>query len=240
MRFGARTLGTMLIVGGVLVLAWVLVVWRWGDPITALYTRYEQQALRRDYVRQTRVFAQHLDRPVRAASNRLTLAAALAETKRDATAYRAQLRPGDAVGVLDAPRMGLHKVVVDGTDHDSLNRGPGRDARTYLPGQGQLVYIAGHRTTYGAPFAHIDALRPGDPIRLELPYATFTYRVTGHRIVAANALGVLRSHGVEHLSLQACHPRFFATQRYIADAKLVSVTLKDRVGEPQVYRVGVG
>ena len=74
-------------------------------------------------------------------------------------------------------------VVVDGTDEDSLKKGPGLDRRTYMPGEGQLVYIAGHRTTYLAPFAHIERMKAGDPISLEVPYGTFRYRVLKHRIV---------------------------------------------------------
>lgn len=92
-----------------------------------------------------------------------------------------------------------------------------------MPGEGELVYIAGHRTTYLAPFAHIDALRRGDPITLAMPYATFVYSVTGHVIVDAHDLAVLRSHHREILALQACHPRFFATHRYIVWAKLVEI-----------------
>jgi sortase A len=114
-------------------------------------------------------------------------------------------------------------ILVNGTDHDSLKRGPGRDIHAYMPGEGQLVYIAGHRTTYLAPFAHIDALRPGDPVTIETPYATFFYRITRHVIVKANALWVLRSPGYEVLALQACHPRFFATHRYIAYARPVRI-----------------
>ena len=60
-------------------------------------------------------------------------------------------------------------ILVDGTNHDALVRGPGVDRRTHLPGEGQLVYVAGHRTTYGAPFAHIDRLRKGDLIEMEMP-----------------------------------------------------------------------
>jgi sortase A len=113
--------------------------------------------------------------------------------------------------------------VVNGTDHDSLKRGPGRDQRTYMPGQHELIYVAGHRTTYGAPFGRIDQMKAGDPITLVMPYGTFVYRVTGHTIVDANDLSVLESHGRETLALQACHPRFFATQRYIVWAKPVEV-----------------
>ena len=63
-----------------------------------------------------------------------------------------------------------------------------------MPGEGQLVYIAGHRTTYLAPFAHIERLRSGNSVTLEMPYGTFVYSVFKHRIVGANDLAVLRSH----------------------------------------------
>src|SRR5437667_7189751 len=119
--------------------------------------------------------------------------------------------------------MHLDMVVVDGTDHDTLKKGPGRDRRTFMPGEDRLVYIAGHRTTYLAPFSHIDAIERGDYIRLEMPYATFVYRATEHRVVVATDLSVLRSPKHELLELQACHPRFFASHRYIAYADLVRV-----------------
>ena len=115
-------------------------------------------------------------------------------------------------------------VMVNGTDSATLKRGPGRDGRTFMPGEGQLVYIAGHRTTYLAPFSAIDTMRPGDRITLKMPYATFEYAVTGHTIVDASDLSVLKSHGRELIALQACHPRFFASQRYIVWAKPVRVT----------------
>ena len=99
-----------------------------------------------------------------------------------------------------------------------------------MPGEGQLVYVAGHRTTYSAPFSHIDRLRKGDLVTLRMPYATLVYSVTGHRIVGADELSVLKSHGHEVLALQACHPRFFATHRYIAYAKLVSVQMRGAAG----------
>jgi sortase A len=213
----------------VLALLWSLVTWRVGDPLTALYQKYEQRSLRSDYAESTQQFAAERNRILHVSSSapapQRTLQQATHDLERLATAYRRHLNAGDAVGVLTVPALGLRTVVVDGTSSSSLKRGPGLDRRSYLPGQGELVYIAGHRTTYGAPFAHIDALKPGDPVYVELPYAKLTYRITGHRIVDANALGVLRTQGHEHLALQACHPRFFATQRYIADAELVRFAL---------------
>jgi sortase A len=93
-----------------------------------------------------------------------------------------------------------------------------------MPGEGHLVYVAGHRTTYSAPFSDIDDLEPGDRIVVELPYGTLEYRVTQHEIVRADELRVLRSRGREVLALQACHPRFFASHRYIVYARPVRVT----------------
>jgi LPXTG-site transpeptidase (sortase) family protein len=69
-------------------------------------------------------------------------------------------------------------------------------------------------------------LRAGDRVTLTMPYATLVYSITGHKIVVASDLSVLKSHGFEQLALQACHPRFFATHRYIAYAKLVSVQMR--------------
>ena len=114
-------------------------------------------------------------------------------------------------------------ILVNGTDHDSLKKGPGRDLRTYMPGEGQLIYIAGHRTTYLAPFAHIDSMRRGDLVTLEVPYATFVYRVFRKKIVPSDDLAVLHSQGREVVALQACHPRFFATNRYIVWGRLMRI-----------------
>jgi sortase A len=210
----AASLG--LIVAGVLGLAWTVLVWQWQDPFTALYTRWEQHGLAKQYDGLARSWAPPSSARAAAADPRRAIA-------RDAEAYRRETHAGEAIGRIVIGRLGLNMVLVDGTDHDSLTRGPGRDLRTYMPGENRLVYIAGHRTTYLAPFAHIDAIRPGDYITITVPYGTFTYRAFRHEVVPATDLAMLRSPGHELLRLQACHPRFFATHRYIVDARLVAV-----------------
>ena len=199
-------------------LAWVLVVWRSQDPFTALYTHWKQHQLSQTYERR---FSQY--EPAQLRRNEVSISARTKVIAREARLYRIQSGRGQAIGRIRVPRLQLNMILVNGTDHDSLTKGPGRDRRTYMPGEGQLVYIAGHRTTYLAPFAHIERLQSGDAVTLEVPYATFRYRVFKHRIVGAHEMSVLRSHGVEVVELQACHPRFFATQRYIAYARLVRV-----------------
>ena len=216
MHRGRRILGTLLIGAGVLTLAWALAVWQWQDPFTALYTHWQQHRL-----------AQSLDREF-AAFHRIPMADGDRAAERrliaeEARRFRHSAKRGQAIGRISIDRVGLRMVLVNGTDHDSLRKGPGRDLRSYMPGQNRLVYVAGHRTTYLAPFSHIDAIRPGDAIELTMPYATFVYRAFRHRVVASSDLSVLRSPGHELLELQACHPRFFATHRYIVYARLESV-----------------
>jgi sortase A len=215
-RKASRIAGSLLIVAGVLTLAWVVLVWRWEDPFTAVYTHFQQARLASTYDKRAAAFRPQLTRG--------NLASVERQIASEARVYRKTLRAGEPVGRLRIGRIGLNMVVVQGTDHESLKKGPGHYEGSGLPGEGHLIYVAGHRTTYLAPFAAINTIRLGDYIRFELPYGTFTYRVTRHYVVADNAVDVLKDHGAEILRLQACHPRFFATHRYLVDAKLVGVS----------------
>jgi sortase A len=214
MRRFARILGALMIAAGLGSLGWAATVWLWQDPFTAVVQKLEQRAL-------SDAFDRRLEMP---AGRQL----AASEDTLPATAkqWRVASKSGDAVARLRIPAIGLNAIVVNGTDTQSLKRGPGRYLKSAMPGEGELVYIAGHRTTYGAPFSRIDRLAKGDRVFLDLPYARFEYEITGHRIVPATQLSVLESKGFEQLALQACHPRFFASHRYIAYAKPVAVTAR--------------
>ncbi|HXH87790.1 MAG TPA: class E sortase [Gaiellaceae bacterium] len=209
----------MLILAGAGTLAWAVTVWQWQDPFTAVVNRLEQREL-----------SQALERsfdgaiPAAAAAGDAPPAELRRSLDRAAQGWRKASKRGDAVARIRIPRLGLTAVIVNGTDSETLKRGPGRYLGSAMPGEGELVYVAGHRTTYGAPFSRIDRLRKGDRVTVDLPYGTFVYEMTGHRVVPATELSVLTSKGVEQLALQACEPRFFATHRYIAYLKLVSVT----------------
>ena len=220
MRQLVRISGAVLVGAGVLGLAWALLVWQWQDPITALYTTYQQHRLASSY---NQTFDAYRAAEVPVVNHAVNVRAEQQLIAQEARRYRQSLKRGRAVGRLKVPRLGLSIIVVTGTDESSLEKGPGWYTGTRLPGEGQLIYIAGHRTTYLAPFANIDALRRGDAVKLELPYATFLYRITGHVIVPSTDTARLRSRGFEVVALQACHPRFFATHRYIAYARPVEV-----------------
>lgn len=216
-RRARRIAGTSLIVIGGLVLVWAFVVWRWNDPLSAAFTAWEQRGLERELA----TVVQEEQRLIRRSSPvaRITPEEISARAKR----FAARASDGDPIGRIEIPRLGVEMVVLNGTSTGTLRRGPGRHLRTALPGQGRLVYIAGHRTTYGAPFAHIDRLRPGDRVLVAMPYGTFEYAVTRQRIVDDEDLSVLKSGTKEELALQACHPRFRATQRLIVYAKPIRI-----------------
>jgi sortase A len=224
MRRFARLSGIVLTGIGLIGLAWVLVVWQWQDPFTGLYTRWEQHKLAQQLQHELAVD------PGPEIGPGESLAAEARVIERAAARFRQTATVGQAIGRIIVPRLGLNMVLVNGTSDAALRRGPGRDLRTYMPGQNRLVYVAGHRTTFLAPFSNIDAIQRGDPIRLEMPYGTFVYRAVRHVIVPATDLGVLRSPRHELLALQACHPRFFASHRYLVYARLV--TVDPRQGPP--------
>lgn len=237
MRRLARIVGTLMIAGGLLCLAWVVTVWQWQDPVTAVTHALDQRRLQNDFEElledadsrrppHAKGEGEPAEAPPKPSAAELRQAIAA-----EARAWRKRSQRGDPIARLTLPTLDVSEIVVNGTDSSTLKKGPGRYLGTAMPGENELVYIAGHRTTYGAPFSRIDHLRRGDPVLVELPYGSFRYRVTGHRIVDDNALSVLESRGFEQLALQACHPRFFASQRYIAYAELVSVT--PPAGEPQ-------
>jgi sortase A len=216
MRRLVRRIGLALALLGVAVLVWVGVVWVWQDPFTGLYTRYEQHQLAGQYTHRAAGF--------RLLTHEQTDAAELAAIALEARQYRRESHPRQAMGKIDVPRLGLHHMIlVDGTDESSLQKGPGIYRGDFLPGEHELVYVAGHRTTFLAPFAKINDLRNGDRVTITMPYGTFIYRITGYRIVVATDVAVLQTQHHEELVLQACHPRFFATHRYLAYAHLVEV-----------------
>lgn len=215
-RRAVRALSTVLIAaGGMLTVdAGLTVVWQ--EPVTALQTKLRQDGLRSD-----------LDR-LAAAGPTVVERRALAALGRDdrrrvalmARSLRRRTPDGGAVGRLRIPRIGADFVVVKGSAPADLRKGPGTYDQTGLPGAPGTVAIAGHRTTYLAPFRHLDELRPGDPITVQMPYARLTYRVEHTQVVAADALWILRRGSYDRLVLTACHPLFSAAQRLVVFARL--------------------
>jgi sortase A len=230
-----RRFGTVLIVGGLLVLAYAAAVLFWRDPATDLYNRYQQNQLESALEHEFEAWDAGPPPAVAEAEDEaegeaVDPAASRAATARDARRFLRGLEQGQAFGRIHIPRIGVEAVVVHGTRWGAdLSRGPGHYERTTVPGLGKTVGIAGHRTTFGAPFRKIDEVEVGDEITLEMPYATFRYRVFKHEIVDEKDWSVIRNRGFDTLMLSACHPLYGSSERWIVYARLAEV--KPRGGE---------
>ncbi len=199
MRQFVGTLGRALIAVGVLLLIFV-VYQLWG---TGIYTAREQSQLN-DQFEQT----------LRASTGSPT-----------ATPPTAPL--GDAVGQIRIPKIGVDAIVVNGVGAEELRTGPGLYPDSPRPGQLGNAAIAGHRTTYGAPFSDLDQLRPGDEITVLTTQGTFAYQVRESLVVDPSNISVLapRTSGATTkatLTLITCNPKFSAAERLVIFADLTT------------------
>jgi sortase A len=214
-RRALRILSSLLIVAGVLLLADGAATLVWKEPLSSLYAHVQQSKLEDQLAELERVGPTRVER---AALERLPSPARRLRFAARSALRRA--REGEPVGRLRADAIGLDDVFVQGTGADALRKGPGHYPGTVLPGARGTVAIAGHRTTYGAPFRRIDDLEHGDRIELALPYGRFTYRVERTRIVAPGDTWVIERVAYDRLVLTACHPLYSAAQRIVVFARL--------------------
>jgi sortase A len=210
-------LASLLIAAGALLLADAGVTLLWQEPITALYAYFKQESLRGDLHA-----LEHAD-PTASAQREL---ARLHEQRRRieylAASLQRHAKNGSAVGFIHIPTIGANYVVVKGTGSSELESGPGIYPETNFPGIPGTTAIAGHRTTWLAPFRSLGGLRRGAPVVLDMPYAHFTYRVIGSRVVLPTDVSVIDPVGYSRLVLSACTPPFSASHRLIVFARLVS------------------
>ncbi len=218
------SLPALLVATGALAVGDAVATVVWQEPVSALWAAHEQHALQDDLARLDAAYATPAATTAAAAQapGAATDPVRTAQARIRALAHTLESRTtsGKPLGELRIPRLDAHFVVVQGTTTSSLRRGPGHYYGTALPGQDGTVGIAGHRTTYGAPFRHLDALRRGDPITMTMPYGRFVYRVEGTRIVKPQDVSTLRAIGRQRLVLTACHPLYSAAQRLVVIARL--------------------
>ena len=217
MRRALRALSTVLIVAGTLLLVDAGLTLAWQEPVSAVYARITQNRLAGDL--------KDLERAEPTPVERRALAHLGDEPRRMAFLARrlkAHVKDGAAVGRIKLPTIGANYVVVQGTGTGDLRKGPGHYPDTPLPGEHGTVAIAGHRTTYLAPFRHINDLERGDRVVLDMPYGRFTYAVQGTKIVEPTDFSVIKRVRYDRLVLTACHPLYSASKRIVAFARLVS------------------
>jgi sortase A len=191
MRGVLRFVASVMMVSGALLITDALITLLWQEPVSAFVAEREQAAL------EDALF----DPPERV--------------------LRREPLEGDAIARIEIPAIGVSEYVVEGTDTGDLRKGPGHYPDTPLPGEPGTSAIAGHRTTYGAPFRDIDGLKRGNVIRVDMPDGRFVYRVERVTVVDDQDLSVLRPVGHRRLMLSACHPLYSAAERVIVFARQV-------------------
>ena len=189
-----RFVASVMMVSGTLLIADAAVTLLWQEPVSAYVANQKQGELKEAF----------FDPPPRV--------------------IRREPLKGDSIARIDIPSIGVDEYVVEGTDTGSLRKGPGHYPETPLPGEPGTAAIAGHRTTYGAPFRKIDQLKRGQRIIIDMPDGRFIYRVESTKIVDDQDLSVLDKVGYQRLVLSACHPLYSAAQRIIVFARFVRRT----------------
>lgn len=208
-----------MITAGLVVLADVATTLAWKEPVSTVYGSIQQGKAEDQLAELESEFPARADlrevEHVEKIREKVEILAGL---------FAKRVHTGEAVGRLQIPSIDLDVVAIQGTDTASLQKGPGHYPETPFPGQGGTSAFAGHRTTYLAPFRHLDQLKRGDVIEVEMPYANFAYRVEKTRVVDDSAVNIVHKVGYERLVLTACHPLYSAAQRIAAFAKLREVS----------------
>jgi sortase A len=209
-----RILSVAFVTAGLVVLIDAGITLAWKEPLSAIYGNFQQSQAEDDLATLTQSFRADTDIEGMQAD-------ALADRFAD------KIENGDAIGRIEVPSVGIDYVFVQGTDEADLEKGPGHYPDTGLPGQGRTIGIAGHRTTYLAPFHDIAEIDVGDEVDLDMPYGKFRYEVTKTDIVDPTDVQVVDDVGVERVVMTACHPLYSAAQRYVVTAELKSF---ERIG----------
>jgi sortase A len=215
-RRAVRVLAIVLILAGAVALVDAGITLVWQEPFSALYAKLRQDHLSGALAK--------VERAAPTAVEEQALAN-LADVRRRvaflAGGLEGRAKDGSPVGRIRIPQIGASFVVVKGTSSSDLESGPGIYGETVFPGMAGTTAIAGHRTTYLAPLRHVDQLRAGSRIMLNMPYAHFIYTVIGKQVVApTDVRAAVGNVGYSRLVLSACTPLFSASKRLLVYARL--------------------
>lgn len=213
-----RIVSLALITAGIVILADVATTLLWQEPASSLYASVQQHNANAELSELEQESPTSADlraaRRVPGISGKVRTLAGL---------FAQRVDDGQAIGRVVIPSIDVDIVMVQGTNTDDLAKGPGHYSSTPFPGQLGTTAIAGHRTTYLAPFRHLDSLDQGDTVQVEMPYATLDYRIEKTRVVQPTDVGILRRASHQRLVLTACHPLYSASERIVAFARLARI-----------------
>lgn len=224
---GKRLLVWLAILGlivGILTVVDAFMTMVFQEPISGFFQARAQSAANKKLDAEETAFAKDTNRKGETDAQRNARLALLLDHRTHAT---------EQMGRVTIPAIGLKTVMFEGAGEDSLRKGAAHYEDTKMPGQPGTVGIAGHRTTFGAPFRHINNLKPGNRIIVRMPYAKYTYLVEGTKIVSPTTLAVLKSSTraraagpggaltTQKVVLTACHPIGSAAERIVVTGRLI-------------------
>ncbi len=207
----ALILGMLIVIDGVLTIVW-------QEPVSAIFAARSQHRLSKELEQ-----IDNLPTFSKLRSSRYLHYAATREAKARryvaAAEWLNEVRPGHAVGRIKIPSIGASFAVIEGTSTGDLEQGPGHYRGTMLPGLPGTFAVAGHRTTFLAPFRHLDRLHDGSRIIVTMPYGRYVYRVVNKfTTIPSNVAVISHRKGPEKLVLTACDPPGSAAQRLVISA----------------------
>jgi sortase A len=210
-----RDLSLVLVIAGVLLLADAAATLLWQEPLSAVIALIKQGGLDERFLSYRHAPLSRLD--LQALANLKKARQRVAFLARQEARH---VKRGQAIGTIAFPKFSSQYIVVQGTDEASLQKGPGHYPQTAFPGVQRTVAIAGHRTTYLAPFRRLNNLKSGDKLVVTMRYARFTYAVQRVQIVTPTSWWIIKDKGYERLVLSACNPLYSAAQRIVVFARL--------------------
>jgi LPXTG-site transpeptidase (sortase) family protein len=138
---------------------------------------------------------------------------------------RTGVKPGQALGVLQVPRLGVNVMMVEGDSADRLRGGPGHRVGTARPGARGNVVILGHRTKWGGPFGRLDRVRRGDLIAIQSrhpksgDFETYVYKARDVIEVSADGSRRFMGRSTDHrLTLVTGRGGTFSDDRLVVTA----------------------
>jgi sortase A len=210
-----RAISSVLILSGLLLVADAGLTLLWQEPVTAVIGMIKRSDINKQLVDRPLTLSPLDDRVLAGITNTTGRIAFYARL------YARRAATGQQIGTIAFPKLHASYGVVQGTDTASLEEGPGHYPATAFPGvPGDTAAIAGHRTTYLAPFRYLNEMHPGDMIVVTMPYAKLTYQVERQQIVTPTSLWITANKGYERLVLSACNPLYSASQRIAVFARL--------------------
>jgi sortase A len=117
----------------------------------------------------------------------------------------------------------VYATVVQGDGWEQLKKGVGQHIGTANPGDNGNVVLTAHNDIFGEIFRYLDRLKPGDEVVLYSSQRSYTYIVTGTKVVEPTQVEVMGPTKDPTVTLISCYPYLIDNKRIVVTGKLLGV-----------------